>query len=90
MSNPAEYAAAMRKAGDAQARELLERVRECLDKERCDKFEDCIAWARLKYDISLLHAPFEYNNLLLAFFHFLFVFRYLKLKWFHFDYIAIK
>ena len=30
MYNPAEYAAAMRKAGDAQARELLERVRECL------------------------------------------------------------
>uniref|UniRef100_A0A453IAG6 Ubiquitin-activating enzyme E1 C-terminal domain-containing protein n=1 Tax=Aegilops tauschii subsp. strangulata TaxID=200361 RepID=A0A453IAG6_AEGTS len=50
MSNPAEYAAAMRKAGDAQARELLERVRECLDKERCDKFEDCIAWARLKFE----------------------------------------
>ncbi|KAM0843806.1 hypothetical protein ACQ4PT_057473 [Festuca glaucescens] len=50
ISNPDEYAAAMRKAGDAQARELLERVRECLDKERCDKFEDCVAWARLKFE----------------------------------------
>ncbi|KAG8063770.1 hypothetical protein GUJ93_ZPchr0003g18187 [Zizania palustris] len=49
MSNPAQYAAAMRKAGDAQARELLERVCECLDK-RCDKFEDCITWARLKFE----------------------------------------
>ncbi|XP_052148901.1 ubiquitin-activating enzyme E1 3-like [Oryza glaberrima] len=50
ISNPAQYAAAMRKAGDAQARELLERVCECLDKERCDGFEDCIAWARLKFE----------------------------------------
>uniref|UniRef100_A0ACD5XJJ0 Uncharacterized protein n=1 Tax=Avena sativa TaxID=4498 RepID=A0ACD5XJJ0_AVESA len=50
ISNPAEYAAAVRKAGDAQARELLERVCECLDKERCDKFEDCVAWARLRFE----------------------------------------
>jgi ubiquitin-activating enzyme E1 len=55
ISNPAQYAAAMRKAGDAQARELLERVCECLDKERCDGFEDCIAWARLKYDLLSLY-----------------------------------
>jgi ubiquitin-activating enzyme E1 len=52
LSNPAEYAAAMRKAGDAQARELLERVSECLDKERCNTFDDCISWARLKYVLS--------------------------------------
>ncbi|KAL5197977.1 hypothetical protein ABZP36_001489 [Zizania latifolia] len=50
MSNPAQYAAAMRKAGDAQARELLERVSECLGKERCSLFEDCITWARLKFE----------------------------------------
>ncbi|EEC82734.1 hypothetical protein OsI_27435 [Oryza sativa Indica Group] len=50
LSNPAQYAAAMRKAGDAQARELLERVSECLGKERCSLFEDCIRWARLKFE----------------------------------------
>ncbi|XP_066400668.1 ubiquitin-activating enzyme E1 3 isoform X1 [Miscanthus floridulus] len=50
LSNPAQYAAAMRKAGDAQARELLERVSECLDKERCNTFEDCITWARLRFE----------------------------------------
>ncbi|CAN6212791.1 unnamed protein product [Urochloa humidicola] len=50
LSNPAQYAAAMRKAGDAQARELLERVSECLGKERCITFEDCITWARLRFE----------------------------------------
>ncbi|KQK14498.1 hypothetical protein BRADI_1g16680v3 [Brachypodium distachyon] len=50
LSNPAQYAAAMRKAGDAQARELLERVSECLDKDRCSTFDDCITWARMKFE----------------------------------------
>ncbi|KAF0908590.1 hypothetical protein E2562_026638 [Oryza meyeriana var. granulata] len=50
LSNPAQYAAAMRKAGDAQARELLERVSECVGKEHCSLFEDCITWARLKFE----------------------------------------
>ncbi|PAN15572.1 hypothetical protein PAHAL_2G498900 [Panicum hallii] len=50
LSNPTQYAAAMRKAGDAQARELLERVSECLGKERCITFEDCITWARLRFE----------------------------------------
>ncbi|KAF8721402.1 hypothetical protein HU200_023115 [Digitaria exilis] len=50
LSNPTQYAAAMKKAGDAQARELLERVCECLEKERCERFEDCITWGRLKFE----------------------------------------
>ncbi|XP_072996914.1 ubiquitin-activating enzyme E1 2-like isoform X1 [Typha latifolia] len=50
LSNPSEYASAMRKAGDAQARDLLQRVIECLDKERCDTFQDCITWARIKFE----------------------------------------
>lgn len=50
LNNPAEYASAMRKAGDAQARETLERVIECLDKERCDTFQDCLTWARLRFE----------------------------------------
>lgn len=50
LNNPGEYASAMRKAGDAQARETLERVIECLDKERCDTLQDCITWARLRFE----------------------------------------
>ncbi|XP_076893959.1 ubiquitin-activating enzyme E1 2-like isoform X1 [Bidens hawaiensis] len=50
LSNPSEYTAAMRNSGDAQARDNLERVLECLDKERCETFQDCIAWARLKFE----------------------------------------
>ncbi|CAA2969374.1 ubiquitin-activating enzyme E1 1-like isoform X2 [Olea europaea subsp. europaea] len=50
LSNPAEYTSAMRNAGDAQARDNLERILECLDRERCESFQDCIAWARLKFE----------------------------------------
>lgn len=49
LSNPSEYTSSMKNAGDAQARDTLERVRECLDTERCETFQDCITWARLKY-----------------------------------------
>lgn len=48
--NPSDYISAMQKAGDAQARDTLDRVLECLDKERCDTFEDCITWARLRFE----------------------------------------
>ncbi|KAK9154014.1 hypothetical protein Sjap_001494 [Stephania japonica] len=48
--NPVEYTSAMKKAGDAQARDNLSRVLVCLDKERCETFEDCITWARLKFE----------------------------------------
>lgn len=50
LSNPDEYISAMRNAGDAQARDTLERVLECLEGERCKTFEDCVAWARLKFE----------------------------------------
>lgn len=50
LSNPGEYTSAMRNAGDAQARDTLERVLECLERERCKSFEDCVAWARLKFE----------------------------------------
>lgn len=50
LSNPVEYTASMRNAGDAQARDNLERVLECLDRERCETFQDCITWARLKFE----------------------------------------
>ncbi|CAN6469750.1 unnamed protein product [Victoria cruziana] len=50
LSKPNEYKAAIRSAGDAQARELLERVRECLGAEYCRTFQDSIAWARLRFE----------------------------------------
>eukprot|EP00262_Sarcandra_glabra_P002275 TRINITY_DN1254_c0_g1_i2.p1 TRINITY_DN1254_c0_g1~~TRINITY_DN1254_c0_g1_i2.p1 ORF type:complete len:1125 (+),score=211.89 TRINITY_DN1254_c0_g1_i2:118-3492(+) len=50
LSNPSEYTSAMKNAGDAQARDLLERVIECLDTERCETFQDSITWARLKFE----------------------------------------
>ncbi|KAM1051387.1 hypothetical protein TB2_032498 [Malus domestica] len=50
LTNPNEYIAAMKNAGDAQARNNLESVIECLDKERCETFQDCISWARLKFE----------------------------------------
>jgi ubiquitin-activating enzyme E1 len=48
LMKPEEYKAAMKSTGDAQARELLERVVECLVSERCVTFEDCLSWARRK------------------------------------------
>ncbi|XP_014489657.1 ubiquitin-activating enzyme E1 1 [Vigna radiata var. radiata] len=50
LSNPSEYTTSMRNAGDAQARDNLERVLECLDSDKCETFEDCITWARLKFE----------------------------------------
>ncbi|CAI0399916.1 unnamed protein product [Linum tenue] len=50
LSNPVEYAATMIKAGDAQSRDTLEHVLECLDSEKCETFQDCITWARLKFE----------------------------------------
>ncbi|CAI9107040.1 OLC1v1006312C2 [Oldenlandia corymbosa var. corymbosa] len=50
LSNPSEYASAMRNAGDAQARDNLERVLECLSEDRCETFQDCIKWARLRFE----------------------------------------
>ncbi|GLT71501.1 hypothetical protein SLA2020_435150 [Shorea laevis] len=33
-----------------EGQDNLERVLECLDKERCETFQDCITWARLKFE----------------------------------------
>ncbi|KAL7001158.1 E1 ubiquitin-activating protein, partial [Sarracenia purpurea var. burkii] len=54
LSNPSEYASSMRNAGDAQARDNLERILECLDRERCETFQDCIMWARLKFGFPIV------------------------------------
>uniref|UniRef100_A0A0E0BEG3 Ubiquitin-activating enzyme E1 C-terminal domain-containing protein n=1 Tax=Oryza glumipatula TaxID=40148 RepID=A0A0E0BEG3_9ORYZ len=50
LSNPGGYATAARTAGDAQARDQLERVIECLEREKCETFQDCVTWARLKFE----------------------------------------
>jgi ubiquitin-activating enzyme E1 len=61
LANPNEYASAMKNAGDAQARDNLERILECLDKERCETFQDSISWARLKYCFYLLIAFIKFT-----------------------------
>ena len=48
LEEPSRYCGEMSGAGDAAAREQLERVVECLVGERCSSFEDCLAWARNK------------------------------------------
>eukprot|EP00850_Spirogloea_muscicola_P006789 SM000033S12310 [mRNA] locus=s33:1758:6785:+ [translate_table: standard] len=50
LDKPEEYKKAIRTAGDAQAREAVGRVVDCLVTERCTSFEDCIAWARLRFE----------------------------------------
>ncbi|KAJ6292165.1 hypothetical protein OIU76_024140 [Salix suchowensis] len=50
LSNPVDYTNAMIKAGEAQSRDTLERVLECLEKEKCETFQDCITWARLRFE----------------------------------------
>ena len=49
LAKPDEYAAAARSAGDAAARENLEKAAECLLTSRCATYEDCIAWARTRF-----------------------------------------
>lgn len=41
-------------SSDSAAREQLEKVVEVLDTERCTTFEDCIAWARHRFQVSML------------------------------------
>eukprot|EP00898_Chlorokybus_atmophyticus_P002590 jgi/Chlat1/3331/Chrsp222S03397 len=50
LNKPEDYVKSMKQAADAQARESLERVVECLVTERCTTYEDCIAWARNKFE----------------------------------------
>ncbi|XP_019056522.1 PREDICTED: ubiquitin-activating enzyme E1 1 isoform X1 [Tarenaya hassleriana] len=50
LSNPDEYTNSMISAGDAQARDTLEHILECLEREKCETFQDCITWARLRFE----------------------------------------
>ena len=49
LAKPAEYAEAARRAGDASARENLEKVAECLLDSRCETYQECVAWARVRF-----------------------------------------
>jgi len=49
LAKPAEYAEAARRAGDASARENLEKVAECLLVSRCETYQECLAWARVRF-----------------------------------------
>ncbi|EFJ51834.1 hypothetical protein VOLCADRAFT_79505 [Volvox carteri f. nagariensis] len=49
LANPAEYAKAVRANPDASARQQLEAVAEVLLDNRSATFEQCIAWARLRF-----------------------------------------
>ncbi|MBA0785153.1 hypothetical protein Gotri_025545 [Gossypium trilobum] len=50
LSNPVEYATSMRNAADAQAKDNLERNLKCLDRGKCETFQDCVTWARLRFE----------------------------------------
>ena len=53
LSNPAKYLAAIQQASDAAARGQLELVYEILVSDRCATFQDCISWARKKFEVAL-------------------------------------
>ncbi|KAK9812201.1 hypothetical protein WJX73_003893 [Symbiochloris irregularis] len=52
LSDTAKYLSAIRSASDAAAREQLEKVVEVLVTEKCRTFEDCIAWARKRFQVQ--------------------------------------
>ncbi|KAL1824903.1 hypothetical protein ACET3Z_011681 [Daucus carota] len=64
-----KYTSAIVNAGDAQARDKLERVLQCLDKGRCDALQDCITWTRafklhtISASTYLLHLSPHYASL---------------------------
>ena len=49
LAKPQEYAEAARRAGDASARENLEKVSECLLDSRCETYDQCVSWARIRF-----------------------------------------
>lgn len=53
LANPSKYLAAIQQASDAAARQQLENVVEILVEDRCVTIQDCIAWARRKFEVHL-------------------------------------
>eukprot|EP00884_Botryococcus_braunii_P010809 jgi/Botrbrau1/1972/Bobra.0052s0015.1 len=52
LTDPVKYIASVRASSDAAAREQMEKVVEVLVTDRCTTFEDCIRWARLKFQTN--------------------------------------
>jgi hypothetical protein len=50
LSKSEECIATIKSAGDAQARQLLKSVVDCLVSQRCLTFEDCLSWAKIKFE----------------------------------------
>lgn len=48
LENREGFLSKVRETGDATSRESLEKVVDCLVDNRCESFDDCIAWARRK------------------------------------------
>ena len=57
LANPAKYLGAIQLASDAAARGQLEVVHEILVSDRCATFQDCISWARKKFEVNLTSPP---------------------------------
>jgi ThiF family/Ubiquitin-activating enzyme active site len=53
LSDPAKYVAAVRQSADAAAREQLETVVDVLVTSSCASFEDCVAWARRRFEVCV-------------------------------------
>ena len=51
LTDPEKYISAVRSSSDSAAHEQLEKVVEVLVSERCQTFEECIRWARLKFQV---------------------------------------
>ncbi|KAI3434380.1 hypothetical protein D9Q98_002458 [Chlorella vulgaris] len=49
LADPEKYISSAKSSSDAAAREQLQRVVEVLVAERCTSFEECITWARTKF-----------------------------------------
>ena len=49
LAKPAEYAAAAKQTADAQSRENVEAVVDCLLSSRMTSFEECVTWARMRF-----------------------------------------
>jgi ubiquitin-activating enzyme E1 len=52
LTNPDHFLQSVQSSSDAAAREQLEKVVEVLVQDKCKTFEDCIAWARKKFQFQ--------------------------------------
>jgi ubiquitin-activating enzyme E1 len=49
LSDPEKYVLEAKHSNDAAAKEALIRIIDAINAERCESFEDCITWARIKF-----------------------------------------